>query len=98
MNITRAGTNSAVTVTPTPQKVTTPSVIKAGPAIQNVGSSAYDLIYVYQGPETPTSESPAFVLQQYALIEFTNTAQQEPIWLWSSSSSGTVKAVLNKAG
>jgi hypothetical protein len=95
MNKVRAGSNFTLNVSATPQQVSTPDPLRAGPSIQNVGADT-DILFVYQGPDTPTTSSPAFVLQQYAMIDFGEAAQQQPIWLWGSPAN--VPTVINRAG
>ena len=95
MNIVRAGTNTAISLTTTPVKISDPSPIKGGPAIQNKGG-ADDMVYIFQGKEADATEAKAFFLQQMAMIDFSDSAQQNPIWAWSNNAAG-VPIVVNKA-
>ena len=88
----RNGTNTALSVTATPQKIWTGNPLEFGPCVQNIGTTD-DLVYVWQGQGTPTGSEAAFVLQQYALFEFA-MAQSQSIWVWASGTL-PVPAVLN---
>ena len=97
MNIVRAGTNSKITVTATPTKIAEGNPIKGGLVIQNTDETAGN-IYVYQGNANPPTSAAGegFILQQYAMLNFSDAAQQNPIWVWSSG--GSVSATVNQAG
>ena len=91
----RAGVNTSFTLTTTPVQVADPSVVKGGPAIQNKGGSS-DMVYIFQGAEADATVDNAFFLQQMAMIDFSDAAQQNPIWAWSNNAAG-VPIVVNKA-
>jgi len=88
----RSGENESVSVTTEPQLIWSGSSIKDGPQIQNVGDVG-DLIYVWVGRGTPTSSSPAFVLQQYGFMSMDGSIQDK-VYIWGSIAT---TAIVNKA-
>ena len=81
----RPGVNAKVVVTPTPAKIYQGSVIQAGPVIQNTNATDI-IVYIYQGQADPPVKADAeyFILQQYAMMDFSESAQQNSIWAWTA--------------